>query len=275
MSVFGFYNHYQQVPLNFAYEPAMVVSPSWTLGGPLGTEYISSDPFFSPVLSDVLEAGSPPTSGLDSNGSSDQNYFPAVEDPPFTGTSGSLSPPDDDRLESDSVGNGRATAAASAATTARASSPMRLSDAKLRSASRKPKKHRGGARQTAASARETRLRAGHNLCEKNYRDRLKAYFEDLLVVLPMGGAAGDSDDDDDSPSAGENISRALQQGGAGAGGQAFSRGQVLEAARKRILELERKVDRLSSELGYHGSSPQATAAAHRRSVCVGGNAVQL
>ncbi|UPK91463.1 hypothetical protein LCI18_002398 [Fusarium solani-melongenae] len=98
------------------------------------------------------------------------------------------------------------------------------SDVKLRSASRKPKRsthHKRPSHKSGIRAREC-----HNLVEKLYRNRLKAQFEALLAVLPVSQPL-----DCTRPITGN-----AQQG------QYFSRGQVLDAARERILELEKEIE---------------------------------
>lgn len=71
-----------------------------------------------------------------------------------------------------------------------------------------------------------RARECHNLVEKQYRNRLKAQFEALLAVLPVSQPL-----DCTRPITG-NAQR----------GQYFSRGQVLDAARERILTLEEEIE---------------------------------
>ncbi|EXL40037.1 hypothetical protein FOCG_17380 [Fusarium oxysporum f. sp. radicis-lycopersici 26381] len=95
-------------------------------------------------------------------------------------------------------------------------------DVQLPSASRdsKNRKRRGAAPSNQAHARES-----HNLVEKHYRARLKTQFERLLVVLPAAQALRLADRDTAA-----NL------------GQVLSRGQVLDMARNRILELEGKLE---------------------------------
>ncbi|KAH7216375.1 hypothetical protein DER44DRAFT_741908 [Fusarium oxysporum] len=95
-------------------------------------------------------------------------------------------------------------------------------DVQLRSASRdsKNRKRRGAAPSNQAHARES-----HNLIERHYRARLKTQFERLLAVLPAAQALSLADKD-----TAPNL------------GQVLSRGQVLDMARNRILELEGKLE---------------------------------
>lgn len=112
------------------------------------------------------------------------------------------------------------------------------SDVKLWSASRKPKK--SPRRERSSQKDGMRARECHNLVEKQYRCRLKAQFEALLAVLPVPHPLGHAGQ---IPSASRD--------------QYFSRGQVLDAARERILQLEEAVeqaaavrDRLLGGLAY-------------------------
>lgn len=63
----------------------------------------------------------------------------------------------------------------------------------LRTAPRKKKRTKMVAKK-GESVREQRARASHNMVEKEYRDRLRKYFEELLVVLPQGGARIEEDE---------------------------------------------------------------------------------
>ncbi|KAL9567442.1 hypothetical protein ACKAV7_008392 [Fusarium commune] len=92
----------------------------------------------------------------------------------------------------------------------------------LRLASRKSKNrnHRSAAPSNQAHAREN-----HILVEKRYRARLKTQFERLLAVLPAAQTRSLADRDTTA-----NL------------GQILSRGQVLDMARNRILELEGKIE---------------------------------
>ncbi|KAF5705728.1 hypothetical protein FMUND_11970 [Fusarium mundagurra] len=97
--------------------------------------------------------------------------------------------------------------------------PLR-SEVQLREASRKPKDRR----YQVTSNRSAHVRECHHLAEKQYRIRLKAQFESLLAVLPAS-RTNTLADKDSTPSS----------------GQVLSRGQVLDLARERILELEEEV----------------------------------
>ncbi|EMT72277.1 Allergen Fus c 3, partial [Fusarium odoratissimum] len=98
----------------------------------------------------------------------------------------------------------------------------------LRSASQKPKNRKN--HQPAPSRDIVRARKCHNQVEKKYRNRLRIQFENLLAVLPTAQASTYTDRDT-----------------AGHIGYSLSRGQVLDAARDRILELEKKVELLNQE----------------------------
>ncbi|KNB06163.1 hypothetical protein FOXG_06976 [Fusarium oxysporum f. sp. lycopersici 4287] len=92
----------------------------------------------------------------------------------------------------------------------------------LRPASHKSKNRK---RHSATPSNQLRARECHNLVEKYYRARLKTQFERLLAVLPA--AQGRS-------LAGRDTAASF--------GQVLSRGQVLDMARNRILELEGKIE---------------------------------
>ncbi|KNB18559.1 hypothetical protein FOXG_22282 [Fusarium oxysporum f. sp. lycopersici 4287] len=92
----------------------------------------------------------------------------------------------------------------------------------LRSASRKSKNRK---RLSAPPSNQACARESHNFVEKHYRARLKTQFERLLAVLPAAQA------------------HSLAERDATANhGQILSRGQVLDMARNRILELEGKIE---------------------------------
>lgn len=102
------------------------------------------------------------------------------------------------------------------------------SDTRLRTASRKPKRqsHRNIALKSPSIPEIVKQsRKSHNLVEKQYRSRLKNHFESLLAVLLQSRF----EDIDDS-----NSSNHL-----------FSRAEVLDAARQRILSLEREYEVLA------------------------------
>ncbi|KAF5589959.1 hypothetical protein FPCIR_6588 [Fusarium pseudocircinatum] len=103
--------------------------------------------------------------------------------------------------------------------TQRAQAPQ-MTEIKLRVASRKAKNRR----YKVTSDTPAHVRECHHLVEKQYRTRLKAQFESLLAVLPAS-RTNTLADRDSSPSS----------------GQVLSRGQVLDLARERILELEEEI----------------------------------
>ncbi|KAF4500853.1 Allergen Fus c 3 [Fusarium agapanthi] len=100
---------------------------------------------------------------------------------------------------------------------------------KMRSASRKPKKVR---KKPALPAHVVQARECHNNVEKQYRTRLKQKFERLLAVLQAPKTKEES--------GGERESEAPDCG--------YSRGEVLDFARQRILTLEENNRNLSDQL---------------------------
>ncbi|EWY82038.1 hypothetical protein FOYG_14160 [Fusarium oxysporum NRRL 32931] len=100
-----------------------------------------------------------------------------------------------------------------------------LSEVQLREASRKPKSRK----YQVPSNTTAHIRECHHLAEKQYRTRLKSQFESLLAVLPASKTRTLADRDS-IPSS----------------GQVLSRGQVLDLARGRILELEEEIEILIS-----------------------------
>jgi len=104
-----------------------------------------------------------------------------------------------------------------------------LPEVKMRSASHKPKKihKKPGLPVHVLQAREC-----HNNVEKQYRTRLKLRFERLLAVLEACKVRDEAvgDGDSEAPDFG------------------YSRGEVLDAARQRILTLEEENRHLSTQL---------------------------
>ncbi|KAF5966131.1 hypothetical protein FBULB1_11833 [Fusarium bulbicola] len=95
-----------------------------------------------------------------------------------------------------------------------------MTEIQLRAASRKPKNRR----YKVTSDTPAHVRECHHLAERQYRTRLKAHFESLLAVLPAS-RTNTLADRDSAPSS----------------GQVLSRGQVLDLARERIIELEEEI----------------------------------
>ncbi|KAH8656744.1 hypothetical protein BGZ61DRAFT_297797, partial [Ilyonectria robusta] len=93
-------------------------------------------------------------------------------------------------------------------------------DVKLRTASRKSK---NSSRKIPAPETVLHARENHNMVEKQYRNRLKMQFEKLLSVLPMRSSIDDYDDVD----------------------AIVSKGEVLDAALRRILWLEEENQQLA------------------------------
>ncbi|EXA30089.1 hypothetical protein FOVG_18502 [Fusarium oxysporum f. sp. pisi HDV247] len=100
---------------------------------------------------------------------------------------------------------------------------------KLPSASRKPKRRR---RKPALPEKTLKVRKSHNDVEKEYRTRLKLRFENLLAILQASSVK--------DKSLSEIYSTGVDH--------ACSRGEVLDAARRHILALEEKNDKLFSKL---------------------------
>ncbi|KAH7263691.1 hypothetical protein BKA59DRAFT_466623 [Fusarium tricinctum] len=104
--------------------------------------------------------------------------------------------------------------------------------AKMRSASRKPKTFSRGRPSLPASIRQARK--SHNNVERQYRSRLKFRFERLLSVLQASMPKAESK--------GEN--------GTVKDDYCFSRGEVLDAARDRILTLEKENRTLATRVEF-------------------------
>ncbi|KAF5231436.1 hypothetical protein FANTH_13416 [Fusarium anthophilum] len=95
-----------------------------------------------------------------------------------------------------------------------------IPDMQLQAASRRAKSRR----QPITLNTPVHVRECHNHVEKQYRARLKLQFERLLAVLPASKTRSPADRDTISNS-----------------GQVLSRGQVLDLARERILQLEEEL----------------------------------
>lgn len=111
----------------------------------------------------------------------------------------------------------------------------------LRSASR-TSKNTGKAAETSE---QLRTRSSHNMVEKQYRNRLNAQFEELLATLPMASPGETSPEDEEGDGAVRD--RRLKMGDK----RRFSKGEVLDMARQRILYLEeenRKIEREIEDL---------------------------
>ncbi|KAF4435285.1 Allergen Fus c 3 [Fusarium acutatum] len=100
---------------------------------------------------------------------------------------------------------------------------------KMRSASSRPKKV---SKKPALPAHVVQARECHNNIEKQYRTRLKQKFERLLAVLQASNTKDES--------GGEGESEAPDCG--------YSRGEVLDFARQRILTLEEDNRHLADQL---------------------------
>ncbi|KAH7151618.1 hypothetical protein DER46DRAFT_614913 [Fusarium sp. MPI-SDFR-AT-0072] len=102
-----------------------------------------------------------------------------------------------------------------------------MSEIQLREASSKPKNRK----YKVTSNTTAHIRECHHLAEKQYRTRLKSQFEGLLAVLPASRTRTLADRDSMQSS-----------------GQVLSRGQVLDLARERILELEEEIGLLMNAM---------------------------
>ncbi|RYC79511.1 hypothetical protein BFJ63_vAg17603 [Fusarium oxysporum f. sp. narcissi] len=102
-------------------------------------------------------------------------------------------------------------------------------EVKMRSASRKPKRLR---RKSTVPLNIQHARECHNNVEKQYRTRLKIRFEKLLMVLQASKLKNEGKGEDDSVDP----------------DYSYSRGEVLDAARQRILALEEVNKCLTSQI---------------------------
>ncbi|KAG7404217.1 Allergen Fus c 3 [Fusarium oxysporum f. sp. rapae] len=189
----------------------------------LASEYFTNT-FGSPGTSDLLEADL----SMDCQPSLEMNLdyiCPDANTEWLRGaTSGPLTPPKEEK----SLLNQRPS-------NKDISLPVSNVQLQLRSASRKSKSRK---RRNTAPSNLEHARESHNFVEKHYRARLKTQFERLLAVLPAAQARSLADRDTTV-----NFSQVL------------SRGQVLDMARNRILELERKIEFTLNKRrdGYHVS----------------------
>ncbi|KAI6756153.1 hypothetical protein HG530_011889 [Fusarium avenaceum] len=101
--------------------------------------------------------------------------------------------------------------------------------AKMRSASRKPKNRR---ERPSLPANTRQARESHNNVEKQYRSRLKFRFERLLSVVQASMPKNES----------------KSENGTVKDDYCFSRGEVLDAARDRILTLEEENKTLATRI---------------------------
>lgn len=196
------------------YHPALstpnLLSPDFSLAGPLSLEPAiahvgtsGSDNFtFSPSITIRPEPSEFGLSNMDQDKGLSQEH--GAQGPTATAIS----------LQTDSLKCGSKT-----------SSPQ----AKMRSASRKPKTFRGRPR-LPANIRQARDL--HNNVEKQYRTRLKVRFERLLSVLQASMLKNETKSDD----------------GLMKDDYCFSRGEVLDAAVQRILTLEEENRMLATSM---------------------------
>lgn len=113
---------------------------------------------------------------------------------------------------------------------------------RLRSASRASK---NSVSRPSDTAEERRTRASHNLVEKQYRNRLNAQFESLLVVLPDPDAIKDEDVTSDTGFPPNKTSGAPTDPEQQPGDKKVSKAEVLERARAHIESLERQSEALA------------------------------
>ncbi|KAG7404315.1 Allergen Fus c 3 [Fusarium oxysporum f. sp. rapae] len=109
-------------------------------------------------------------------------------------------------------------------------------EVKLRSASRRPKRFR---RKPPLPPNIQQARECHNNVDKQYRTRLKLRFESLLMAIQGSRPKNDNVGGDDSMDA----------------DHCYSRGEVLDAARQRILAMEEENKRLSTRIQVLSKSP--------------------
>ena len=103
----------------------------------------------------------------------------------------------------------------------------------LRTAPRKKKRTKMTVKK-GESPREQRARTSHNMVEKEYRDRLRKYFEALLVVLPQEGA----EIEEDEQAAGSTVDGNPAGSSAESQQKKLSKADVLAKACQHIEELE-------------------------------------
>lgn len=115
----------------------------------------------------------------------------------------------------------------------------------LRTAPRKKKRIKVIAKK-GESARQQRARTSHNLVEKEYRDRLRQYFEALLVVLPEGNVQIVEDEEAPGSSLDGNPASAVVEGQQ----KKLSKADVLAKACQHIEQLEcgAKMQRLELDM---------------------------
>jgi hypothetical protein len=118
-------------------------------------------------------------------------------------------------------------------------SPPKRHQTHLRTAARSAKRGIGGSkrRPDEESDTESRARAAHNQVEQHYRQRLNAYFEKLLAVLPAVDMHGEGGSDEDEP----------QGSSSGNQRRKVSKAEVLDLARRRIEALEWEVETLQRD----------------------------
>ncbi|KAK0751774.1 hypothetical protein B0T18DRAFT_403369 [Schizothecium vesticola] len=103
----------------------------------------------------------------------------------------------------------------------------------LRTAPRKKKRTKMTAKK-GESPREQRARTSHNMVEKEYRDRLRKYFEALLVVLPQEGAEIEEGEQATGSTLGWNPASSSAEGQQ----KKLSKADVLAKACQHIEQLE-------------------------------------
>ncbi|QKD59055.2 uncharacterized protein FOBCDRAFT_297762, partial [Fusarium oxysporum Fo47] len=206
----GFYKPQFQMSHNLSLGQAIIEENTWDTDNSW-----NSEPFFNNTMiqlgpSGLLQANLPTTYQTSTETASNHfAYAPGME-PRNQESSGLVSPAGDDNKSLSLMVLSR-------------SNSSQDPEIQLRSASRKSKNRKLG--RPASSNSQAHARKCHNLVEKQYRTRLKAQFENLLTVLPT---AQDPD--------------YVDKDATGNPGRYLSRGQVLDAARERILKLENEVE---------------------------------
>ena len=119
--------------------------------------------------------------------------------------------------------------------------PVPASGRALRTAARKVVRPKS-AQKPGESAEERRARVNHNQVEKQYRNRLHEYFDNLLKVLPDNPSMEpkpepENDDESQSPSS-----------ASGRKSRNWSKAEVLERACRHIRELQDSNAKLQQEL---------------------------
>ncbi|EGZ76775.1 hypothetical protein NEUTE2DRAFT_77561 [Neurospora tetrasperma FGSC 2509] len=132
--------------------------------------------------------------------------------------------------------------------------PVPASGRALRTAARKVVRFKS-AQKPGESAEERRARVNHNQVEKQYRNRLHEYFDNLLKVLPdnpgMMEPKAEPENDDESQSSSSTSGRKSRN---------WSKAEVLERACHHIHELQNANAKLMQELETKRRESSASSA---------------